>query len=214
MVGTNWLEVGGIAELIAAVATLSLAGVTALMAKRTHEVAEKTEGLVEVSVRHAEATEQLAEAARTDRELAWRPQLGIISTERRGDGFSCTIRNTGPGPASQVMCLRREMENIGNWWMIPFNNMVAGEDQTSGAGKWSDGGSLYSPFDVPGDFGPQEAVTMVVLCSDVLGRRFRWAYAESVAPDQRRIFRALPAEACHEDFQPLPAWAQEPLIWG
>jgi hypothetical protein len=198
--GTNWLEVGRIAQLAAAAGTLVLACGTVLFAIRTHEVASKTEGvaektagvaekthelaqqtkslvemtgdLVEASLREASATESLAVEAKTDRQLAYRPQLELTLYRHVGDDFTFQVRNTGPGAAFQVTCPSREVENVTRWTLLRLQNLRPGEEAVDHSMIWTKGMALYSPFEHVLGTSSVEIVTVVILCSDVIGRRF------------------------------------------
>jgi hypothetical protein len=214
---TNWLEVGGVAQLVAAAATVGLAGVTAAMAIRTHEVAKETKGLVGVSLREAQATEALAIEARTDRQLAWLPQLELVRYTHPPNSFGFEVRNTGPGPALRVVCMAREMENIGKWAIVHMGDFRPGELKEEDGRLWTGVGAVISPFEgIPG-LTSADVVTIVLLCSDVLGRRFRFGYAKGVhLPPDNITVKALPpnVSTISEDHPWHTDWADEPLVWG
>lgn len=239
--GTNWSEWSAIAAAAAAVGTLVLAGATFWLARRTREVStqtgtvatqtgelvertgdlvERTAGLVEASLREAKATESLALEARTDRQLAWQPQLELVRFNAQPAPASSAdwrIRNTGAGPALGVVALARRVENVGIWTMVRIGDLVPKEQKENGS-SWKDGGpSLVSPYDgVPG-MATREVVVIVLLCRDVLGRRYRFAFARDAAlPPGDISRRALPPQmsvrtAEHPEHI---GWAGEPLIWG
>src|SRR5579862_5443243 len=97
MAGTDWVALGGIAQIAAAVGTLNLAVVTGRMVKRTHELGQKADRQIEAAQREAEATERLAIEARTDRRLLWRPQLELTAYRHDDnlDTFSFSVGNSG-----------------------------------------------------------------------------------------------------------------------
>jgi hypothetical protein len=200
-----------------AIGTLSLAGVTAFMAKRTHEVASKTQGLVEASSREALATESLASEARTDRQLAWRPQLELVGYQHVGETFVFDVRNTGAGPALQVACLSREIENIGRWCLLRLGDLRPGEQKRQGVAVRV-GSSLTSPFEgIPGMVDGVEVVEVVIVCGDVLDRRFRFGHSRLVSlPPEATGRKPLPADisTVTEDHPNHVGWAAEPMIWG
>ena len=116
---------GGVAQLIAAGATVTLAGITAWMAKRTHDVASKTEDSVEVARRSLAATFRplLVPVVNRDPSPAFvlrgfdddegnevsvsivleaQPRCWIRRDERTIERFFVIVpvRNVGPGPAA------------------------------------------------------------------------------------------------------------------
>jgi hypothetical protein len=212
----------GVAEKTQAVAdrTGALAEQTKTLVQTTADLVEKTAGLVEASLREAKATEGLAQEAKTDRQLVWRPQLELVrfhGAPPPGNGTSWRIRNTGAGPALQVVGLARRPENIGIWAIVEIGDLIQGELKEAGA-SWTEGGpSLTSPYEgVPG-MQTREVVVVVLLCTDVLGRRYRFAHARDVAlPPENIRRRALPVEISlrTEEHPEHTDWAAEPLIWG
>jgi hypothetical protein len=221
MIGTNWTAVGGVAQLVAAVATMGLAVVTARMAMRTHEVAVEAKAQAGAAAREAKATENLAIEARTDRQLAWRPHLELVGYDHHTDvednSFYFTVRNLGPGPALQVDCLAREIENVARWGIARIGDLRSGDSGAAHGQIWSKGGSLNTPFEgIPGE-SPGGIVAVVLMCSDVLGRRFRFGYTRPIKlPPSDQSLRALPADVSviSEDHPAHTGWADEPLIWG
>lgn len=220
MAGTDWVALGGIAQLAAAFGTLTLAVVTGRMVKRTHELGQKADRQIEAAQREAEATERLAiEEPRTDRQLLWRPQLDLAAYhhEDNADTFSFTVGNSGAGPALQVVCLAREMGNVGRWCIIRMGDLRPGVVRSGSGLLWAAGGDLRSPYDqIPG---ASDFVTVVLVCSDVLGRRFRFGYTKPLheRPEQmHEMPRPLPAEVSSvTQAHPVHAeWAREPMIWG
>lgn len=217
MASANWVELGGIAQLVAAGGTLGLAAVTAWLAKRTHEMAKEAEGQVAAALREAKATETLAVEARTDRQLAWRPQLELTHYDHTQDNFQFDLRNTGPGPALQVSCMAREIENVSRWCILHTNDLRPGDSTRVGAPVWTAGGSVDSPFrDVPGLMDGVEDVQVVLMCADVLGRRFRFCFAKPRhLPSDDKFLKPLPPDiAVADDEQRYARWAAEPMVWG
>jgi hypothetical protein len=222
--GTVWLalrtrevatKTGDVAQQTGEVATKTgeLAEKTSALVATTADLVEKTAGLVEASLREAKATEDLALEAKADRQLAYRPQLELTFYHHSGDDFIFKVRNAGPGPAFQVTCVAQEVENRGRWTLSRLNNLRPGDESTDQTVVWTKGGALYSPFEhVPGT-STVEIVTVVILCSDVIERRFRFGQARAVAvePTEEGL-RALPADI--SDGPVHTGWADEPLIWG
>jgi hypothetical protein len=63
-IATDWVALGGIAQIAAAVATFALAAITITLAMSMRDLSRETKDL---------ATE-----AELDRRLAWRPQLSVM----------------------------------------------------------------------------------------------------------------------------------------
>ena len=222
VLGTDWLVSGS--QIAVAVGTLALAGVTWRMvgqtkkvAERTNELAETTKGVVTASLREAQATESLALEAKTDRQLVWLPQLELMLWHHSGNDFIVQVRNTGAGPAFQVACVARAIESIGHWSLMRIADLRPGEDSTEHGTAWSPARTLTTPFEgVPGCT-DGEVVTWVLLCSDALGRRFRFANARAVNahPDDTFLRRLPPDISAITDDHPFhEGWADEPMIWG
>jgi hypothetical protein len=217
MIGTNGLEVG--AQLAVAGGTLVLAAFTAWMAHRTHEVAEQAKDQVAAADREAKATENLAIEARTDRQLAWRPQVELSHLDRltNNDSWNFRIRNSGPGPALQVVSMARDVDDVGRWCLVRFGDLVPAELQARNGPRWTGGGAVSSPFEDIVGATDGEVVLAVVMCSDILGRRFRFGYARAVyLPPTDKFLRPLPPEvsALSENHPAHTGWAAEPMVWG
>jgi len=106
------------AQLAVAGGTLALAAVTYLMAKRTHEVASETK--IE-----SRATQDLASAARTDRELAWRPQLDLTECGFAKDTFTpIKVFNAGGGAAIGCKILARLSSDINKWCLLAAGDIA------------------------------------------------------------------------------------------
>ena len=100
----SWNVVAAIAQAAAAIAMIALAVGTIRLASRTRELAQNAKVQADSSLREAQATESLAEEARTDRQLVWRPQLQIRNLGPAiGSSWYMTASNTGPGPAIDVI---------------------------------------------------------------------------------------------------------------
>jgi hypothetical protein len=230
---TNWLQVGGIAQLIAAGATFALAAGTCYMAfktravaKETHEVAIKTHEAAEATRQEAHATEALAEEMRNDRRLSFLPMLEVTSYVRdvhltagdtAGSVDRVSFRNAGHGPALGVVVLARDLANVGNWSITRMGHLRP-EDGIKGinAEVREGGPTLYTPFEgIPGT--PTDAgVGVVLLCSDVLGRRIRFgSYWRKLGNERDSRWEALPPEIASPAAHGFPmGWTSEPLVWG
>jgi hypothetical protein len=218
------LDTASLTQIIAAGATLVLAGVTAWMAYKTSQVAKQTQNQATATTKaaqaahnEAEATKALAAAAQIDRLLQWRPQLELRDLYHAENGWKMRIRNTGSGPALDVVVAAREMSNIGNWCLLRVGDLRPGDDSETEGFNWSHGGALTSIFEGFFDLDERRVATSVMLCSDVLGRRFRFGIADPKDPYPGEISKVLgaeispalsPAHPFHE------GWANEPLIWG
>ena len=245
VLATNWTEWAAIGSLAAAVGTLALAGTTVWLASRTHDVATKTEGVAEkteavadktgalaeqtaalvektaglvgASLREAQATEALALEAKTDRQLAWRPQLELLSYFHVDDVWDFEIRNSGPGPAFQVAVLAREIQNIGRWTLVRVGDLRPGDTRQHQGKMRTSGFALTSPFEnIPGAL-QDEIATWVLMCSDVLGRRHRFPRTESVNKTPGSMYLKLMSpemSVLTDDHPDHTGWAAEPLIWG
>lgn len=236
---SGWSEVDGIAAAAAAVGTLTLAVVTGWLAKRTHELAkkadlqiekateqvEKSAEQVEATRLEAEATEALAAEQRTDRQLAWRPQIERLQFRiqriQTGSGqtldrLTAEIRNSGAGPALDVTVLARDMTTIGRWWLIRYGDLLPGEARMRNSDRWLHGGAQTDAFNDFSDCDDRRVVTFVMLCKDVLDRRFRFGYAEPKNPFPGEPIKVMSAEdsTLSPEHPHHTGWAALPLIWG
>lgn len=216
--GVAWTEIDGIAGLCAAGGTLVLACVTGWMAKRTHDVATKTTELVAASTREAEATERLAREAQLDRQLSCRPQLELRHFESNNSGaFIVGVRNSGAGPALGVVAIARSMdaEKVDWWAILRFGDVMPGEDKNKVEPRMT-GGPIVLPWEGFAEVRSDERPVVAVMCSDVLGRRFRFGHARSVnARPADDITRPLEVDVSPEkDGMGHMGWAADSLIWG
>ena len=218
---TNWVEVG--AELAVAVGTLTLAGVTAFMVRRTGEGVRNT-------LREAIATENLAAEARTDRQLAWRPQLELLdyrheprATDPLAKGYGAAdfyfhVRSTGAGPALQVVAMAWEIENTSRWCIVGVGDLRPGDERNAEAALWPSGRNVSSPFEGFPGVTTTDYLTVVLLCSDVLGRRWRFGWARGVGtPPTVPTMKYVGPDVSvldEEVHRFHTGWADEPLIWG
>ena len=232
LVTNGWGELDGVAQIAAAGGTLVLAAFTWWLGRRTHELAVKADDQVRVAGEQAEAarqeakaTEALAREQRTDRQLAWRPQLERIGvwtrtvTEQNGETRvqrTCWVRNSGAGPALNVVTLIRDIADVRRWWICRCGDLRPGEGKERSADLWQHGKSLTAVFDGFADCGDRHVVTFVMLCSDVLGRRFRFGIADPKDPFPGEPTKVLAAEISElaEGGTQHSGWAGLPLIWG
>lgn len=213
---TSWTPIEAVAELLVAIGTLTLAWKTRGLAKETHALAQKAGAQVEASIREAKATEELALATRTDRLLTWRPQLEMRDFIHEGDDWFMTIRNSGAGPALDVVVVARNNNNIGEWAILRFGDLRPGDSREKKGDTWPHGRAITSIFDEYLIRDDRRAVAQVMMCTDVLDRRFRFGIADPKNAFPGEPSRAFPAEISIPDAETqaqLP-WATEPLIWG
>ena len=208
---SGWGEVDGIAQIAVAIGTITLAGFTYGLARRTHELAAMSKDQVDASLREAKATEGLALEARTDRHLAWRPQLELRDL-RHTDQWSMRIGNSGAGPALDVIVAARDMTDVGEWCLIRCGDLRPGDHVERAELPWQHGNSLTSTFEGFSDLNERRVVTIVMMCTDVLGRRLRFGIADPKHPFPGEVSTVLPVEISTQDHR--LAWATEPLIWG
>jgi hypothetical protein len=213
---TGWTPVEVVAELLVAFGTLALAWKTRSLAKETHALAEKGDGQVAALIREAKATEELAVAARTDRLLTWRPQLELRDFIRDGADWYMTVKNSGAGPALDVVVVARNQNNIGEWALVRFGDLRPGDSFDKKGETWAYGKTITSIFEEYLERDDRRIVTQVMMCTDVLGQRFRFGVADPKNAFPGEPSRALPAEVSIPDpeTQARSPWASEPLLWG
>ena len=206
--GIDWVALGGIAQFVAAGATIALAAVTAYMAIKTRAVAEETK-------KESSATQSLAAEARRDRELAWRPQVSLLEFNVQAPDqplFTSTfkVRNAGGGPALDCRIAAHLPDNLNFWWLASVGDMAQGAE-TSGRGEMRpDAGMPYEIFDYETDVKPVVPDVMI-FCTDVIGRRFRFPIAGAFDSVHSKPYM-LPDVYVVGDPDP-PRWASSPLLW-
>ena len=97
-----------------------------------------------------------------------------------------------------------------------MGDLTPGELKQMGAPHWREGGDLREPYSFR-NLSEHEIVTVVLMCSDVIGRRFRFGYVRpSHLPPTDPFLRPLPAEVStvSEDHPEHVGWAAEPIVWG
>jgi len=208
---TDWVAVGGIAQLVAAAATITLAIFTAVMASRTREVAIETQS-------ESSATRLLAEEAKRDRELAARAQLSLLEFacdvlphQEPPGRVQANILNAGSGPAIDVKLALRSPSDVNIWSIVNFRDLKPAGNREKG-GQLVHGGSPYDLFDDPGD---TAAADVVLFCSDVLDRRYRFPFLDAVG-NSDATWRPLPPEIFSPD-DPVngrPNWVNHPKLWA
>lgn len=132
------------------------------------------------------------------------------------EGFTIKARNSGSAPALQVVALVSLIENVSRWALLRLGDLTPEEMKTKWEQVWDAGGQLTYPFnDIPDDR-KDTVVDVVLLCSDVLGRRWRFGYARPVsAPPNVEFRRPLAAQvsAITEDHPEHDQWAEPPVVW-
>jgi hypothetical protein len=215
MIAVDWVAFGGIAQGIAALATIGLAVTTVVMAKATKKLAADT-------TEEAKATRSMADEAKVDRGLTWRPQLGLASMQLNmapPGTWVFALKNSGGGPALDSRGLVRWPSNIGLWTMIAFGDLTPGQaTDRIGADSWKTGGSPYELFNGFAD--NRDAPEVMLFCSDVLGRRWRFpirtlnSAVEYESAALREGWKVYPGEVAAPGDENQPMWSQSPLLWS
>jgi hypothetical protein len=192
-IGTDWVAVGGIAELVAAGATLLLAAVTVVLASKAGK--------------EAKATTVLATETRLDRELSFRPFFVIEERAEMDIGSHSNpvmatvfrVRNVGTGPAIDVRFIARR---AGTWWLdAPLAALGPGE--VSGVRR-----APPQDRDLPDGLLelPQAPVDGAFFYEDVFKTRYR-ALVDGTTVLPEEIWRIGKIDA------PPPRWAQRPMFF-
>jgi hypothetical protein len=163
------LSSGALASIAVASATFLLAIftlITALAAKK-----------------EANATKDLAEEAREDRELAWRPCLDfgptIQASVNGADQYTFTVTNLGGRPAIACVCIVHQ----GGLQGSPPTFSLRRDEPTELKAQVSTHVGPDFPLEVfdPPNGRPPEPLSIVVLGKDVLGNR--WRFLRGFPPD-------------------------------
>ena len=176
-------------------ATLVLAIFTYKAAAASKKAAEATETAAQASRDVADATIALARQAREDRELAWRPHLGIAEIGRgpspEPDSVGVLVTNVGNGPALDCTfwAYRGDMtEGVYRWEKA--DSFLLGSGQ---ARKLDQVVLRALPEDVPfpeGIFDPPDGglhrskLVYVITCTDLLGNG--WRFVQGHPPEMVR----------------------------
>lgn len=227
LAGFGWTGFDGLAEALVAFGTILLAGFTWRLARRTTELASETKDLAretkdeaKAAAREAAATENLAVEARTDRQLQWQPKLERLDVHHRDvagvDLLFVSVRNSGVGPALNVVVTTRDIADVGRWWLLRCGDLRGAEEFRGSEGRWPRGSTLTAVFEGFPDCDRRRTVTFVMLCTDVLGRRFRFGIAEPTKPYPGEPPKVLAADisALSANHPQHTGWADNPLIWG
>lgn len=216
---STWTTTDTVAT-IAALAQVSAAVFTAVMAKRTHGLASETKRMAEETQRVADATSAEAQAtqalvaeAQLDRELSWSPHLtrSVITatintsgTPGSPTGYSevLTLSNLGKGQAiSCYYVMRRTMDN--HWCELRHHGLPGGEaaqELHASPGEGDPPWELLNPS--PRDSDQTARLIGALFCEDALGNRFRFP----IGRKGRDVSR--PGD------ERSPEWATSHLIWA
>jgi hypothetical protein len=205
---------------IAAVAQVSAAIFTGVMARRTHGLATETEKMAAETKRvanatdlQAKATETLVAEAQLDRELSWSPYLTrtvITSTINASGtpgsplGYSETITLSNLGKGQAVNCFYVSRRRTDNYWCsLRYPGLAGGESVSElpvGPGDGDLPGELLEAS--PHDPDQTEQFDAAIFCEDAFGNRIRF-------PIGRRG-----RDLSRPDDAMRPAWATSRVIWS
>lgn len=122
------------ADIAVAGGTLILAIFTWRATEASRSAAEATGPAAEAAQIEADATVQLAQEAREDRELAWRPYLVVDPITTTSDAkVTYKVQNIGRGPATDVIIWAyRYLHGPGTWGRVPVGALAAGASKEGG----------------------------------------------------------------------------------
>jgi len=169
------------ANLAVAGGTIILAFFTWRAAEASRSAAEATGRAAEAAQIEAEATVQLAQEAREDRELAWRPHLGVLMGQPSAapdfDSIDVTVTNVGNGPALDCRVWLyatnrwtwRDVEPLATQQQLPLPEPIW-VPHFGGLPPFPQG--MFDP--PPGGRPHHGSWVLVATCTDVLGNRWRF----------------------------------------
>jgi hypothetical protein len=189
---TNWTEWAAIAQFVAAAVLTVSAGALIASAVETRSLAKKTDTLGEHTKNLADETQKLGQHAQLDREMRYRPYVVATLARQVDEGKNClttfydvTIRNAGEGPA--LDCSVGFVGDRGEF--VSGRNLVLDPRQTwpqtylvSDLVTTGRPDGLLSP--PAGKSQPALAKPLVVVCTDVLG--IRWRFLDGLPPESWR----------------------------
>jgi len=200
--GWNWTAIGAVLVGVGSLATGSMAVFTRSLASKTKDMADAAlreaqaveaqgkslQEQAKAMAAQATATKELAEEARTDRELAWQPYLTmtVIGGSTTGDDWIDRVQIENVGAGAALECGYFVYRN--NRWGFRFEFSFrggAGFDSGNVPGQQISSTHPFpvGMFDAPGgtpDLSPSDTVRVVV-CKDVLGKR--WRFFENHVPE-------------------------------
>ena len=220
MIAGSWSTTDTVTT-IAAVAQVSAAIFTGIMARRTHDLAKKTKKMVTETKRVADATDMQAKATQTlvveaqiDRELSWSPYLigsvkgssinsspMLVGGNLPGYTEQVTLYNAGSGQA--VNCYYISRRSTDNYWCWLRQESLAGNESVS------DLQALPGTDDLPWDLlkpsltDPDQTAYLqgALFCEDVFGNRIRFHIGRRGR------------DVSHPEDEDRPAWATSALVW-
>ena len=143
-------------------------------------------------------------------------QFRSLTEDEQHPYFSMRVRNTGGAPAIQVVGATHDIANLGRWAVIRFGDLIPSETSGKSEPLWTKGNTLKEPW--RGYDLERELVVAVLMCSDVLGRRFRFGYAQPAAspPGDAPFLRALPVQVSTitEDHPAHDTWVPHNICLG
>ena len=212
----TWTQIDGVAGLLVAAGTLSLSAFTYSLARKTQAMTSVAKEQVWSSNREAKATEALVLEAQTDRRLLWQPRLELRDLSELRTGWSATFRNTSAAPAIDVVVAIRRMHNVAQWSLFRLGDILPGESFAQEATFWRHGQVLSSVYEHFTNLGERHVVIVTMMCSDVLGRRFRFGVADPMSAYPGETSKTVGPEisSIDEGHPHHMGWADEPLIWG
>jgi hypothetical protein len=195
-VSVDWATVAvtgaAVATAVSAVFTARMAIKTGDLAKAANKEAAAVVDQGEVLERQATAMAELAEEARRDRELAWQPLLTLENLGFSGNAnarrITVRVTNVGSGPALNSSIF---VSDGGQWGQSPRFVFRSGDEDSRSMNMDSlDRSEVFEPTPgfrrVPSVRQGQLPPELVALCTDALGRRWRFSPGwpnETVGPD-------------------------------
>lgn len=194
----HWIAIAAVAQVLAAGGTVFLAFKTAKLAAETRGVATKTGDEAKAAAESVKATQQLAEEARHDRELLYRPILTTkVHSGNHANGRyieQVDIVNIGNGPALDCVYVTN---SDGDW---SFLGSKRGSFSVAGRSNSGERRTTPSTDPLPNEVlmhpdasGSPEYWTHALICSDQFGNRYR--------------FGMIPPQMVRQSESDKPPWA-------
>jgi hypothetical protein len=194
---TNWTEVAAIAEFVAAAVLTVSAGALVASAVATKHLTEKTDALSGHTKTLADETQKLGQHAQLDREMRYRPYvvanlenfMGMTGQVTR-PMWAAVLHNAGEGPALDCSVAfvgdRGEFGSVRGFALDPHEHWRSPDLLTV---EVTHPEGIFSP--PPGTSEPALAKPLVVVCTDVLG--IRWRFLDGLPPEPWRPTSDEPA---------------------